>query len=79
LHDSIYSNNFLISIALVFVMSLFGKSLFYLINISMLKEMGYFYSFISIILPETFYNTVLSCVMLPAVKHFFKRKAGTFR
>ena len=74
--DVVYKDNFLVSILLVFLCTLIGKSLFYVINISTLKETGYFFSLTNIILPEALFNSVLSCAMLPIIKWLGIRKAG---
>ncbi|MBQ3037690.1 MAG: rod shape-determining protein MreD [Clostridia bacterium] len=79
LRDFIYKESFLVALLLVFMATIFGKSIFYLINISILKQTGYIYSLIEIIVPEAVYNTVISALLFPFVKKSFVRKVGTFR
>lgn len=79
LRDFIYRESFLVAVLLVFFATMLGKSVFYLINISILKQAGYMYSLFDIIIPEAIYNTLVSFIILPLVRKGFKRKAGTFR
>lgn len=62
-NESIFKNNIIINIITAFVICIAVKSLFFVINISVLKDAGYLYSFINIILPEAVYNIVIYTVV----------------
>lgn len=58
-NESIFRNNLIINIITAFFICIAAKSLFYVINISILKDVGYFYSLMTIILPEAVYNIII--------------------
>ncbi len=73
--ENFFKCGFVFNIIMVFLLTVIGKSMFYIVNIFILKDIGYLYSLFFIILPEAIYNTVVSCVLFFAVVHSFKRKA----
>lgn len=58
-NESVFKSNIVISLASFFLINLLAKSLFFLLNISVLKDVGFFYTFVFIILPEALYNLVI--------------------
>lgn len=80
LGTSIYKNGILTSIILILLFGIFGKSLYFITNIGILKETGYLYFLVNVIIPESFYNMVISFVMLFLLKlTFWKNKDGVIR
>ena len=75
----VYKSNILINYLFVFLISVLGKSLFYLMNISVLKDIGYLYSLWSTILPEAFFNTAIFVVVTFLFNRFYKRRAGEYK
>ena len=77
--QSIFKSNMLISILLIFVFCILGKSMYFVANISVLKDAGYLYSLFRIILPEAIYNTFISTLMLPLIRLTLKKRSGLYR
>lgn len=78
--DLLYKDGYLTGIGIVFIVSILGETIFYIMNISVLQDAGYLYSFFYIILPEAIYNTVISALLLFAVKkQCSHKKAGILR
>lgn len=77
--QSIFKNSILISFILILVFSFLGKSMYFIANISVLKDAGYLYSLFRIILPEAVYNTVVSILMLPLLRLTLKKRSGLYR
>lgn len=73
--ENFFRCGFLFNTILVFLLTVIGKSMFYVVNIFILKDVGYLYSLFFIILPEAVYNTVVSFVLFFAIRHSFKGKA----
>lgn len=76
--DNILKNSLIVSFILIFVFGILAKSMYFLSNISVLKEAGYLYSLFRIILPETIYNTVISFVMIPLLRLTLKKRSGLY-
>ena len=76
--EAIFKNGLILSILTVFLICIAGKSLFYTMNISVLKDTGYLYSLIKIILPEAIYNTVIFLAVKLLGRRTNKRKAGDY-
>ena len=79
IRENVFKSNILISFLMVFIFSLLGKSMYYVANIAVLKDMGYFYSLFTMILPEALYNTFVSLLMLPLLKITLKKRSGLYR
>lgn len=77
--QSIFRNSILISFILIFAFCFIGKSMYFLANISVLKDAGYLYSLFRIILPEAFYNTLVSIAVLPLLRLTLKKRSGLYR
>lgn len=77
--NNIFKNSILVSLILVFVFSIIGKSVYYVTNISVLKDAGYLYSLFRIIIPEAFYNTCASVIFIPLIKLTLKKRSGLYR
>lgn len=77
--ENVFKSSILISFLMVFVFSIIGKSLYYVANIGVLKDTGYFYSLYTTILPETLYNTFASVIILPLLKLTLKKRSGLYR
>lgn len=80
--EAVFKNGAVVSILTVFLLCIAGKSLFYTMNISVLKDTGYLYSLLKIILPEAVYNTVIFVLaeLFNKIigKRINKRKAGDY-
>ena len=79
IRENIFKSSVIISFLMVFVFSIFGKSLYYVANIGVLKDAGYFYSLFRTILPETLYNTCVSVIIVPLLKLTLKKRSGLYR
>lgn len=77
INDCVFKNGFIYYILLMLLISIIGSTLFYVINISALRNVGYLYSFFNIILPESCYNTVIGCIVYPILKKTMKK--GRFK
>ena len=77
--QSIFKSNMLISVMLIFVFCVLGKSMYFIANISVLKDAGYLYSLFRIILPEALYNTVISLLILPLIRLTLRKRSGLYR
>lgn len=77
--DSIFKDGVVFNIICVFLLTVIGKSGYYLINIVDLKESGYLYSLGRIIFPEAVYNTVVSPVIFPVVKRVLGKRRRNIR
>ncbi len=76
--ENIFKSGILVSLLLIFVLSVFGKSMYFVSNISVLKNVGYLYSLFRIILPEALFNTVISAIMLPLLRLTLKKRSGLY-
>lgn len=74
--DGLFKGNMIVSFVLMFLLTILGDSLFYVINISVLKDAGYLYSLLNIILPAAFYNTILSFAVMYLTGKTIYKKAG---
>ena len=79
LNDSIFKNGFIADIVFVFLMCVLGETVFYLINISALKDIGYIYALFGTILPSAVYNTVCASVILPVTRKICKKRTAIYR
>ncbi len=79
IRQSIFKNSILISIILIFAFCVLGKSMYFVANISVLKDAGYLYSLFRIILPEAVYNTFVSALMFPIVRLTLRKRSGLYR
>lgn len=70
LGELVYKKNAFICIAAVMVLSIFGEVLYYLMNMSVLKERSFAEAFVSVILPTAAYNTAAASVYY-AVRRLF--------
>ena len=77
-NDLMYINNYFFRLLLLFFSFIVGDTVFYILNISVLKDYGYWHSFVDIILPSAFYNLLISSVLLAFVKKNLSKKAGVF-
>ncbi len=77
--QSIFKSIILISYILIFVFCIMGKSMYFIANISVLKDAGYFYSLFRIILPEALYNTLVSIFVLLLLRLTLKKRSGLYR
>ena len=77
--ENVFNNNILVLFLFVLVFSLFGKSVFYVTNISVLKDMGYLHAFFGIILPEAVYNTCTSIIIYPLAKLTLSKRSGLYQ
>lgn len=76
--ETVFKNGIILNIIIFFALCIIGESLFYTMNIGVLKDAGYFYSLMKIILPEAFYNTLIFIIVSVIRKRMRKRKAGGF-
>ena len=79
IRHSIFKNSLWISFILIFVFCILGKSMYFVVNISVLKNTGYLYSLFRIILPESLYNILVSFLMLPLIRLTLKKRSGLYR
>ncbi len=77
--ESIFKNSLLVAFVLVFIFSVLGKSMYFVANISVLKDMGYLYSLFRIILPEAIFNTIVSIFIIPLLRLTLKKRSGLYR
>lgn len=77
--ENLFKKSIFISFLLIFVFGIFGKSLYYVANMGVLKDAGYLLSLWKTIIPEAVYNTVISFAMLPLLGRTLKRKGGLYR
>ncbi len=77
--ESIFKNSMLVAFLLVFIFSVLGKSMYFVANISVLKDMGYLYSLFRIILPEAIFNTFVSIFFIPLLRLTLKKRSGLYR
>ncbi|MBR3792156.1 MAG: hypothetical protein IKK18_05595, partial [Clostridia bacterium] len=77
--ESIFKNSMLVAFLLVFLFSILGKSMYFVANISVLKDMGYLYSLFRIILPEAVFNTFVGVFFIPLLRLTLKRRSGLYR
>ncbi len=77
-NESVFKSNIIINLASFFLINIFAKSLFFLLNISVLKDVGFFYSFVFIILPEALYNLVICFFYRILADRKSIKKAGGF-
>lgn len=77
--ENIFKNSILVAFLLVFLFSILGKSMYFVANISVLKDMGYLYSLFRIILPEALFNTVVSLLIIPLLRLTLKKRSGLYR
>jgi rod shape-determining protein MreD len=56
------------ALPMVFVFSLLCESLFFLLHFAVLKEVSFVSSFVSVILPMSVYNAVVTLVIYPLLK-----------
>ncbi len=77
--QSIFKNSILISFILILAFCCLGKSMYFIANISVLKDAGYLYSLFRIILPEALYNTLVSILVLPLLRLTLKKRSGLYR
>ena len=79
IRESIFKSGLILSLVLVLLFSILGKSMYFVANISVLKDMGYLYSLFRIILPEAIYNTVVSMLFIPLMRLTLKKRSGLYR
>lgn len=77
--EGVFSDNKLLFTVIVFIAAIFGETIFYLINIGVLKETKYIDALFDIILPSAVLNTLLSVVLKAILKKSFKVKRGGYR
>lgn len=77
--DTLFKDGILINIPVVFVLSILGSSLFYIMNISVLKSTSFGYSLIFVILPEAVYNTAVYTAAAFFAARRSRKKAGIMR
>ena len=77
--ENIFNSNIFVLILVAFVFSLFGKSIYYVTNISVLKDAGYWYAFFRIILPEAIYNAGISIIFCPLSKLTLLKRSGLYK
>ena len=76
IHDAMFKYGIIVSYVLIFLLTILGNSIFYIINISVLKDVGYLYSLLNIILPTAVYNTILSVILMYLISKTIFKKAG---
>lgn len=76
INESVFKSNIIINLTSFFLINMFTKSLFFLLNISVLKDVGFLYSFVFIILPEALYNLVICFLYHIVINRKSFRKAG---
>lgn len=77
--EGVFSDNKLLFAVVVFVTTIFGETVFYLINIGVLKETKYIEALFDIILPSAVLNTLFSIMLKVILKKIFKVKRGGYR
>ncbi len=77
--ESVFKNSMIVSFLLIFVFCILGKSMYFVANISVLKDMGYLYALFKIIIPEALYNTLISMIMLPLLRLTLKKRSVLYR
>lgn len=77
--DTLFKDGMLINIPVVFILSILGSSLFYIMNISVLKNTSFGYSLVFVILPEAVYNTVIYTAAAFFAGRKRRKKAGIMR
>lgn len=60
--ESVFKSGVIINMITFFVVCVISKSVFYLMNISVLKDFGYGYYLFGVIIPESLYNSVIFIV-----------------
>ena len=79
IREMVFKNNTIVAIILIFAFSILAKSMYFVANITVLMEMGYWYSLFRIILPEAIYNTIISVIMLFLLRLTLKKRSGLYR
>ncbi len=74
--DGMFKYSIMVSFVMIFLLTILGNSIFYIINISVLKDVGYLYPLFNIILPAALYNTILSVIMMYLIGKTIYKKAG---
>ena len=77
--EGVFSDNKLLFTVIVFVTTIFGETIFYLINIGVLKETKYIEVLFDTILPLAVINTLFSVILKVILKKSFKVKRGGYR
>ncbi len=77
--ENIFKNSLLVAFAFIFIFSILGKSMYFVANISVLKDMGYLYSLFRIIIPEAIFNTFISILIIPLLRLTLKKRSGLYR
>ncbi len=79
IREIVFKNSTIVAVILIFAFSILAKSMYFVVNIIVLKDMGYWYSLIRVIIPEAIYNAIISAIMLPLLRLTLKKRSGLYR